>query len=154
MDCSGQSFLQIIDSFEIQGKTYGDTIMQPGRILQTFTDRSASTGVLLVGEKGNRETLLAKYISVEAARDDISTIVINSNLYGEKFYVLLQSIERPVIVSLMSSKKYMHRTMSKSRCSPCWMVSNTHPRNSSCIPQMTSGASTAICKIALVASIT
>lgn len=98
LDCTGQYFVQTIDPFRVKGKIYGDTVKQSDRILQTFSDREASTGVLLVGEKGSGKTLLAKYISAEAAKQDIPTIVVNSNEYGEKFNKFLQAIRQPCVI--------------------------------------------------------
>jgi hypothetical protein len=53
-DCSGEYYLETIDSFEIKGKLYGDTNRNAERILRTFSDREVSTGVLLTGEKARR----------------------------------------------------------------------------------------------------
>ena len=40
-------YLESIDSFEIKGKRYGDLDKNTDRILNTFMDRTASTGVML-----------------------------------------------------------------------------------------------------------
>ena len=53
-------FLEMIDSFEIKGKRYGDLDKNTTRILNTFNDRPATTGVMLAGEKGSGKSLLAK----------------------------------------------------------------------------------------------
>ena len=54
-------YLEAIDGFEIKGKVYGDTRKRAQRILNTFDDRTASTGIQLTGEKGSGKSLLAKY---------------------------------------------------------------------------------------------
>lgn len=91
-------YLEKIDGFEIKGKIYGDTIKKTNRILSTFQDRTASTGVLLTGEKGSGKTLQAKMLSIKGAEQGISTIVINAPWCGDAFNTFLQMIEQPTIV--------------------------------------------------------
>lgn len=91
-------FLEQIDNFQISTKLYGDCLKHTGRILRTFGDRPNSTGVMLTGEKGSGKTLLAKNISIEAAKQGIPTIVINAAWRGDAFNSLLQAIEQPTIV--------------------------------------------------------
>jgi hypothetical protein len=97
-ESSGQYFLETIDSFEVNGKLYGDTNRNAERILRVFDDREVSTGVLLTGEKGAGKTMLAKRISVLAAAQDIPTIVVNQAWCGEKFNSFVQMIEQPALV--------------------------------------------------------
>ena len=97
-EMSGQLFFQKIESFEINTKLYGDVISNTHRILTTFDARKNSTGVLLCGEKGSGKSLLAKNISVEAAKVGIPTIIINAPWVGDAFNKLIQSIEQPCII--------------------------------------------------------
>jgi hypothetical protein len=97
-DQFGNLFFQSIDSFEIKGKIYGDTLKNTDRILQTFMSRDPSTGVMLNGEKGSGKTLLAKNLSVEAAKLGIPTIVINAPWTGDKFNALIQAIDQPCVI--------------------------------------------------------
>lgn len=97
-EMSGQLYLETIDSFEIKGKIYGDTVRTATRILNTFGDRPASTGVMLSGEKGSGKTLLAKMLSVKGAEEGVPTIVINAPWVGDKFNAFLQSIDQPCII--------------------------------------------------------
>ena len=94
----GCYFLEAIDSFEIKGKIYGDTQRNSTRILGTFADRTASTGVMLSGEKGSGKTLLAKMLSLDAQKSDIPTIVINQPWCGDMFNGFMQMIEQPTVV--------------------------------------------------------
>ncbi len=99
MPMDGPLYLEHIDSFEIKGKRYGDLDKNTDRILNTFMDRSASTGVMLAGEKGSGKSLLAKNLAIEAAkRLDIPTIVINAPWVGDKFNAFMQTIEQPCVV--------------------------------------------------------
>ena len=78
-DQFGNLFLESIDDFEFKGKRYGDNIRNADRIISTFLDRTASTGVMLSGEKGSGKTLLAKNVCMQAkAKYSIPTIVINA----------------------------------------------------------------------------
>jgi hypothetical protein len=91
-------FLARIDSFEINTKLYGNVGKHTKRILKTFDARTTSTGVLLSGEKGSGKSLLAKNISIEAAKLDIPTLVINHAHFGDGFNSLIQNIIQPAVV--------------------------------------------------------
>jgi ATPase family associated with various cellular activities (AAA) len=95
---AGCFFLEKIENFELKGKIYGNSTRNADRILRTFKDRTASTGVMLTGEKGSGKTLLTKQIAIDAAKDGISTIVINQPWCGEGFNSFMQMIEQPAIV--------------------------------------------------------
>ena len=98
-DMSGQFFLESIDGFEIKGKKYGDLDKNTDRILSTFLDRTASTGVMLTGEKGSGKSLLAKNLAITAGKmHNIPTIVINAPWHGDKFNAFIQSIEQPTVI--------------------------------------------------------
>ena len=95
---SGELYLEHISDFEIKGKTYGDHMTNCRRILDTFGDRPATTGVMLTGEKGSGKSLLAKAVSIEGAKTGIPTIVINAPYHGDKFNAFMQTIDQPCIV--------------------------------------------------------
>jgi hypothetical protein len=99
MPMDGPLYLEHIESFEIKGKRYGDLDKNTDRILSTFMDRTASTGVMLAGEKGSGKSLLAKNLAIEGAkRLDIPCIVINAPWVGDKFNAFMQMIEQPCMV--------------------------------------------------------
>lgn len=106
---TGQFFLEGIDSFEIKGKIYGNSTRHADRILSTFKDRPSSTGVMLTGEKGSGKTLLTKQIAVNAALEDIPTIVINQPWCGEGFNAFMQMIEQPTVVLFDEFEKVYDR---------------------------------------------
>jgi len=97
-DMHGNFYLDQIESFEQPSKIYGNTLQNVDRILNTFLDRTASTGVMLAGEKGSGKSLLAKTLSTEAQKQGISTIVINRPWVGDGFNKLMQDIDQPVVV--------------------------------------------------------
>lgn len=99
MPMDGPLYLEHIESFEIKGKRYGDLDKNTDRILNTFMDRTASTGVMLAGEKGSGKSLLAKNLAIEGAkRLGIPCIVINAPWVGDKFNAFMQMIEQPCMV--------------------------------------------------------
>jgi DNA polymerase III delta prime subunit len=99
MPMDGPLYLEHIESFEIKGKRYGDLDKNTDRILNTFMDRTASTGVMLAGEKGSGKSLLAKNLAMEGAkRLGIPCIVINAPWVGDKFNAFMQMIEQPCMV--------------------------------------------------------
>jgi hypothetical protein len=102
-------YLEAIDSFEIKGKIYGDTRRQADRVLTTFNDRTASTGIMLTGEKGSGKTLLAKMLSIKGAEQGVPTIVINAPWCGDEFNAFLQMIEQPTIILFDEFEKVYDR---------------------------------------------
>ena len=97
-DPFGNLYLEKIDEFSFSGKQYGSHTQNTTRILNTFLSRSSTTGVMLAGEKGSGKSLLAKSVSIEAAKLNIPTLVINSAMHGDKFNSFLQSITQPCII--------------------------------------------------------
>jgi len=87
-----------MEGFNLPSKLYGNTSSQASRIVSTFLDRPASTGVLLVGEKGSGKTLLSKAISIESRRHEIPTLVINEPWCGEEFNLFIQSLMQPMVI--------------------------------------------------------
>lgn len=95
----GEYILEQIDNFVLPKKIYGDCLKNTERVIRTFLDRPASTGVLLTGEKGSGKTLLTKNISlVLAQKHGIPTIVINQSMCGEPFNTFIQSIDQPCVI--------------------------------------------------------
>lgn len=91
-------FLKPMDEFKLKGKIYGKTTRHAERILSTFADRPAATGVLLSGEKGSGKTMLAKMVSELAGQLGISTLVINTPFCGDGFNNFIQSITEPCVI--------------------------------------------------------
>ena len=91
-------FLKTIDNFVLPKKIYGNINSRVERVLNTFNDRAANTGILLNGIKGAGKTLLAKKTAVVAATRGIPTIVINKNWHGDPFNTFIQKIDIPTII--------------------------------------------------------
>jgi hypothetical protein len=98
VDPMGNLYLEEIDSFVFSGKRYGDNIRHTDRIMNTFIARDTSTGVMLAGEKGSGKSILAKSLSMAAAKYGVPTIVINSPFKGDAFNKLIQDISQPCVI--------------------------------------------------------
>jgi hypothetical protein len=98
-DQKGIYFLVESEPFgKLPSKVYGDTTKVAERILNTYQDRGASTGVLLGGEKGSGKTMLAKMLSVLGHGKDIPTLICNTPYCGDTFNKFIQDIEQECIV--------------------------------------------------------
>jgi hypothetical protein len=98
MPMGGPLYLEHIDSFTPLSKVYGDCLKNTDRVIRTFMDRPAATGIMLTGEKGSGKTLLTKNIAIELAKLDIPTIVINAPWHGDKFNSFIQTITQPCAI--------------------------------------------------------
>jgi ATPase family associated with various cellular activities (AAA) len=109
-EMSGELYLEMIDPFALPTKMYGDCLKNTDRVINTFLNRTASTGVMLTGEKGSGKTLLSKNISLVLARDhNVPTIVINAPWHGEKFNTFIQSIDQPCVILFDEFEKVYDR---------------------------------------------
>lgn len=111
----GGYYFEKIESFTMEHKVYGNTNRHADRILATFRDRPASTGVLLTGEKGSGKTLLAKRISMDAAAsEEIPTLIINTPLHGDEFNQFIQELKQPAILLFDEFEKVYDREQQDS----------------------------------------
>ena len=106
---SSQFFLEMVDSFKPVSRVYGDTLKNVDRVVKTFFDRPNSTGIMLTGEKGSGKTLMAKTLSIELAKHDVPTIIINDAWTGDEFNKFLQDIEQPCVILFDEFEKVYDR---------------------------------------------
>jgi hypothetical protein len=109
LDLNENFFFEEVDRFSLNYKVYGDTTRHSTRIMQTFNDRPATTGVMLTGEKGSGKTLLAKALSIACYEQGIPTIIINTDWHGDKFNTLMQSIQQPCMILFDEFEKVYDR---------------------------------------------
>ena len=110
----GNMFFELVDSFELPAKRYGDNVRNTDRIMNTFLNRDVSTGVMLAGEKGSGKSLLAKTLSATAAEQDIPTLIINAPWCGDAFNTFIQDIQQPCIVLFDEFEKVYDRDQQES----------------------------------------
>lgn len=92
-------YFEQVDSFEpLKGRVYGDTLAMGDKFMNTYLHRTASTGVMLSGEKGSGKSLLAKHLSLLGYGHGMPTIIINTQMVGDKFNQLIQNVHQKCIV--------------------------------------------------------
>ncbi len=103
-------YLEIADDFKMPDKIYGDIMSRTDRVINTFNDRTGSTGALLVGEKGSGKTLIAKNIAIECgSRHHMPTLLVNSEFHGDAFNSFIQSIDIPTVIIFDEFEKVYSR---------------------------------------------
>lgn len=94
----GFFYLEEIDKFTELTRYYGDIVKNATRIMNTYADRSGTTGVMLSGEKGSGKTQLAKLLSIEGYKLGYPTIIINTDFVGDTFNKFIQDIDQNAII--------------------------------------------------------
>lgn len=107
-------YLQPVELFQLPKKLYGDITSCADRMLNTFLDRPAATGIMLAGEKGSGKSLLAKTLSIEGAKRDIITVIINEPFHGDDFNTFIQSITQPAIILFDEFEKVYDKDQQES----------------------------------------
>lgn len=98
-------YLEMVTPMTVVSKLYGDVETKVDRVMRTYEDRSAGTGVLLSGEKGSGKTLFAKKLSQEMRDRGHPTIVVTQPHAGDDFNALLKSIQQPYMLFIDEFEK-------------------------------------------------
>lgn len=103
--------LHLVDAtpFQLPDRVYGSLPRQRDRIINTFRERPATTGVLLSGEKGSGKTLLAKSICASLFDQGVPTILINQPFCGDDFNLFIQTIDQPAVIMFDEFEKIYKR---------------------------------------------
>lgn len=104
-DHRGIFFLSPVAPFTLPPKIYGKVNDYSDRILNTYKSREISTGTLLFGEKGSGKSLLAKNISIKAAKEGIPTIIVSEPFSGTLFSEFIANVTQEAIILLDEFEK-------------------------------------------------
>lgn len=86
------------DRFEVPDNIYGSAMDRVERVLHTYDDRDASTGVLLTGDKGSGKTLLMHLLANRMLETGKSVVIINQSYGGPAFMEFLANVGECVII--------------------------------------------------------
>jgi len=91
--------LHRVDDFLFDGKVYGNIPTMSDKIINTFKDRPASTGVMLTGPKGTGKSMLAKLLGEKCVNLGIPVIIINNDFTEDaNYFPFLQSISQETMI--------------------------------------------------------
>jgi hypothetical protein len=102
-------YVELIPDFTMPRKIYGEIKGRSERIIETFHDRPNSTGVILSGEKGSGKTLLTKKLSIDLAKQNVITLVVNQAFSGDAFNQFIAGIHQPAYVLFDEYEKVYNR---------------------------------------------
>lgn len=105
-DMAGFYLQKDMDKFELPERVYGSTNRRAEKIMNTYSQRDGTTGVLLTGVKGAGKTFLMKKIGNMAIDKGIPVILINDPYTGSDFISYLNSLGECVFIFDEFGKTY------------------------------------------------
>jgi hypothetical protein len=95
------------DQLELPPKIYGNTPLRVRKCIDTYKSRSASTGILLTGDKGTGKTLLMSLLANQAiVQLNIPVLLIKDAYTGSQFTSFIEMIGECVLVFDEFGKMY------------------------------------------------
>jgi len=105
-DMSGLFLQKDMDKFDMPERIYGSTNRRAEKIMNTFSQREGTTGVLLTGVKGAGKTFLMKKVGNLAIEAGLPVILVNDPYTGSDFISFLNSFGECVIIFDEFAKNY------------------------------------------------
>ena len=107
-ELSGQFYLEITkDELVVPERIYGDVFKRVEKCLTTYNDRTASTGILLTGDKGTGKTLLMSILANKVINElDMPVILIKQPYAGSDFTSFIEHIGECCLVFDEFGKMY------------------------------------------------
>lgn len=84
-------------TFDIPTKIYGSTKARAEKVINTYTSREKSTGIMLTGDKGSGKTMLSSVIGNEMLAKGLPVILIESPHHGPGFNEIINNIGEAVL---------------------------------------------------------
>lgn len=92
---------------ELPGKIYGKTPARVQKCIDTYIDRTASTGILLTGDKGTGKSLMMSLLANQMIEtQNLPVLIIKQAYAGSQFENFIESIGECVIVFDEFGKMY------------------------------------------------
>lgn len=91
-------YLQDAQDMTVPERRYGQTDNLAQHVCTAFEERSGTTGILLVGEKGSGKTMTARMISKLMRERGVPTIIISQQYAGDSFIQFMLAITQPCVL--------------------------------------------------------
>ncbi len=94
------------DRFELPETVFGNVERRADKIINTYNDRSSSTGILMTGDKGSGKSMLAQFACNKLIDVGIPVILISQPFTGPEFNSIVNMIGNCVIMIDEFAKVY------------------------------------------------
>lgn len=104
-------YLNILkDQLQVPNKIYGNVMQRANKCIKTYCDRTASTGILMTGDKGTGKTLLMSLLANKVIAElELPVILVTEPHAGEQFTAFLGAIGECCLIFDEFGKMYDKR---------------------------------------------